>query len=109
MATERFPVSGADDVRMILSQHAEPMTVGEILASCRIYRCTTQIACALAIDGHIGLVDRQGTRGSYRYCLTAEGHTAVANPNAMRGRARRRVRGHRHIDVANITEVYRHG
>ena len=109
MPAERYPVSGADEVRMILARMRAPMTCSEILAKCRIYSTTTQIACALALDGRTGLVARQGVRGAFRYSLTADGNTAVARPNYVRSRARRSTHGRRHVDVSLITGENHHG
>ncbi|MGN6520857.1 MAG: hypothetical protein ACTHK2_15665, partial [Dokdonella sp.] len=86
-------VSTADEIRKILASAKEPLTVKQIFDRCETASETTQIATALHKEFSDGRVERTGSRGSFAYAITADGRSAAENPNLLRSRTHRRVRG----------------
>ncbi len=105
MAEKSPVVSTADEVRKILAGAKAPITAKQIFDQCDTATETTQVATILHKEVQDGRAVRTGTRGAYTYAITADGRGAAENPNSLRSRAHRRVRGRGPRKTAALSKV----
>lgn len=103
MASPRIDYGrGIREIRNALATATWPLTLAEIAAACPSAPTTIRVGTAIHAELTARRAVRTGTRGSYRYTITAAGRAALDNPNSLRSGRHRRTHGRRNPRLAEV-------